>query len=621
MANTMTLKKLYEIKEKYMPSIDIRRGMQKNNLYQIMVCGGTGCHSCESAEVLHAFNTSIQNHKLKNVSAMAVGCLGLCAMGPMVIVYPEGTVYCHVTVNDVEEIITSHIINGVAVERLFVDDNGDKKRYKKDIEFYKNQVHIARKDNDLLSIDNMIYDYIALDGYKALYKCLTSLSDKNIIEIVTNSGLRGRGGAGFPTGKKWQMGNEAVGKTKYVICNGDEGDPGAFMDRSIMESNPHSIIEAMIIAGYAIGAHTGYVYLRAEYPLAQERMQKAIDDAYNLGLLGADIFGTGFSFDLSIKRGAGAFVCGEETALLHSIEGKRGEPTTKPPYPTTSGLFGCPTVINNVETLACIPHIILLGDKWFSSIGTEYSKGTKVFALTGKIKHSMLVELPMGTTIREIVYKIGGGLIDPTKKLKCVQMGGPSGGCIPADLIDVPIDYKSLTDMGAMMGSGGMIVMDEDTCMVDMSRFFLDFTCSESCGKCNPCRIGTAKIKSILEKITRGEGTTSDIDELYRLCDYVKKNSLCGLGQTSPNPVLSALKYFKDEFMEHVVEKKCRAGVCKNMSKYEITDKCIGCSACSRMCPVGAISGEIRKKFTIDQEKCIKCGACFKTCKFGAIKH
>jgi len=509
-------------------------------------------------------------------------------------------------------------MQGKLVERLLHHENGKVVEKKGDIEFCKKQHYIARNNSAYMSLENILNDYIALDGYLALHKVVTSMSQEEVIKTIQESGLRGRGGAGFPTGNKWEFTRVVKAPQKYVICNADEGDPGAFMDRSIIESNPHAIIEAMAICGYAIGASKGYVYLRAEYPLAGERLQAAIDEATARGLLGQNIFGSNFSFELAIKYGAGAFVCGEETALMQSIEGKRGEPVLKPPYPAEKGLYGCPTVINNVETLANIAQIINNGAAWFNSIGTADSKGTKVFALTGKINNSGLIELPMGTTIREIIYEIGGG-IPNGKKFKAVQMGGPSGGCIPAEYIDTAIDYKSLNDLGAMMGSGGMIVVDESSCMVDLAKFFLQFTCDESCGKCTPCRIGNKRILEILTKITDGKATMQDLDKLEELCHYVKSNSLCGLGQTSPNPVLSTLKYFREEYIEHIVNHRCPAGVCKNLTKYRITDKCIGCSACSRQCPVNAISGELKKKFEIDQEKCIKCGKCQATCRFGAI--
>ena len=617
----MDSKKLQELKQKYLAEVEFRLSGKTQGVdykYNIMVCGGTGCKSCKSQKVQEKLNEIIQAKGLqKDIIVNGVGCFGLCVNGPIVLVYPQDAMYEKVSIDDCEEII-ENLANGKLVERLLHHEDGKAIEKKSDIKFCKKQKYIARNNAEYMSLENILGDYIALDGYAALNKVVTSLSQDDVINIIKESGLKGRGGAGFPTGTKWEFTKKSVAEQKYVICNADEGDPGAFMDRSIIESNPHAIIEAMAICGYAIGASRGFVYLRAEYPLAGERLQKAIDEAKDLGLLGENIFGSDFSFDLSIKYGAGAFVCGEETALMHSIEGKRGEPTLKPPYPAEKGVFGCPTVINNVETLANVAQIINNGAEWFNKIGTENSKGTKVFALTGKINNSGLIELPMGTTIREIIYDIGGG-IPNGKKFKAVQMGGPSGGCIPEEYLDTPIDYKSLSDLGAMMGSGGMIVVDEDTCMVNLAKFFLQFTRDESCGKCTPCRIGNKRILEILDKITDGKATMDDLDKLEELCNYVKNNSLCGLGQTSPNPVLSTLKYFRDEYIEHIKDHKCRAGVCKALSKYKITDKCIGCSACSRQCPVGAISGEIRKKFEIDQEKCIKCGKCIQTCRFGAI--
>ena len=617
----MDSKKLQELKQKYLAEVEFRLSGKTQGVdykYNIMVCGGTGCKSCKSQKVQDKLNEIIQAKGLqKDIIVNGVGCFGLCVNGPIVLVYPQDAMYEKVSVDDCEEII-ENLANGKLVERLLHHEDGNAVEKKSDIKFCKKQKYIARNNAEYMSLENILGDYIALDGYAALNKVVTSLSQDDVINIIKESGLKGRGGAGFPTGTKWEFTKKSIAEQKYVICNADEGDPGAFMDRSIIESNPHAIIEAMAICGYAIGASKGFVYLRAEYPLAGERLQKAIDEAKDLGLLGENIFGSDFSFNLSIKYGAGAFVCGEETALMHSIEGKRGEPTLKPPYPAEKGIFGCPTVINNVETLANVAQIINNGAEWFNKIGTENSKGTKVFALTGKINNSGLIELPMGTTIREIIYDIGGG-IPNGKKFKAVQMGGPSGGCIPEEYLDTPIDYKSLSDLGAMMGSGGMIVVDEDTCMVNLAKFFLQFTRDESCGKCTPCRIGNKRILEILDKITDGKATMDDFYKLEELCNYVKNNSLCGLGQTSPNPVLSTLKYFRDEYIEHIKEHKCRAGVCKALSKYKITDKCIGCSACSRQCPVGAISGEIRKKFEIDQEKCIKCGKCIQTCRFGAI--
>lgn len=617
----MDYNELKSIKDKYIKEVEFRRSADTSGVsykYEIMVCGGTGCKSCKSKAIEDALKIEINKRGLENdIRVSGVGCFGLCVNGPIVLIYPIDALYEKVSINDVEEIVDK-LSRGELVERLLHHD-GDKIVTKKtDINFCKKQKYIARNNAEFMSLDNILGDYIALDGYKGLHKAVTSMTPEEVIIVIKESGLRGRGGAGFPTGNKWEYASLNVAPKKYVVCNADEGDPGAFMDRSIIESNPHAIIEAMAICGYAIGASTGYVYLRAEYPLAGERLNDAIKQAREVGLLGKNIFGSKFSFDIEIKFGAGAFVCGEETALLRSIEGGRGEPTLKPPYPAESGLYGCPTVINNVETLASVGQIILNGATWFNSIGTENSKGTKVFALTGKIKNSGLIELKMGTTIREIIYDIGGG-IPNGKKFKAVQMGGPSGGCIPEEYLDTPIDYKNLTDLGAMMGSGGMIVVDEDTCMVDLAKFFLQFTKDESCGKCTPCRVGNTRILEILEKITEGKATLEDLDKLEELCHYVKENSLCGLGQSSPNPVLSTLRYFKDEYIEHIVEHKCRAGVCKKLVNYHITDKCMGCSACSRQCPVGAISGKIREKFVIDQSKCIKCGKCYETCRFGAI--
>lgn len=617
----MDLQKLEEIKKKYLDEVNFRKNIDGANVdykYDIMVCGGTGCRSCKSKLVTEKLKEIVRLRNLdKDIVVHGVGCFGLCVNGPIVLIYPQDAMYIKVAESDCEEIIDS-LSQGKLVERLLPTDDGEKVYKKNDLKFCKKQKYIARNNAEYMSLDNILEDYIALDGYSALYKVLTSMTPEEVVKVIKDSGLRGRGGAGFLTGQKWEFTRVVDAPQKYVICNADEGDPGAFMDRSIIESNPHAIVEAMAIAGYAIGASKGYVYLRAEYPLAGERLQRAIDEASSRGLLGKNIFGTNFDFTLEIKFGAGAFVCGEETALMHSIEGKRGEPTLKPPYPAERGLYGCPTVINNVETLANVAQIINNGSEWFSSIGTEDSKGTKVFALTGKIKNSGLIELPMGTTIREIIYDIGGG-IPNDKKFKAVQMGGPSGGCIPAEYLDTPIDYKSLSDLGSMMGSGGMIVVDEDSCMVDLAKFFLQFTVDESCGKCTPCRIGNKRILEILTKITEGKATLEDLDKLEELCKYVKSNSLCGLGQTSPNPVLSTLRYFRDEYIEHIEKHKCRAGVCKALTSYKISDKCIGCSACSRQCPVGAISGEIKKKFEIDQEKCIRCGKCFNTCRFGAI--
>ncbi len=617
----MDYQELQAIKDKYISEIEFRKSADKSGVtykYDIMVCGGTGCRSCKSKVVQDELERLVKEKGLDgDIKIHGVGCFGLCVNGPIVLVYPVDALYEKVEKGDCEEII-DNLAKDKLVERLLHHENGKVVEKKTDIDFCKKQKYIARNNAEYMSLDNILGDYIALGGYEGLHKALTEMTPETVISTIKDSGLRGRGGAGFPTGNKWEFTRVVEAPQKYVICNADEGDPGAFMDRSIIESNPHAIIEAMAICGYAIGASKGFVYLRAEYPLAGERLQSAIDEATKVGLLGDKIFGTDFSFELQIKYGAGAFVCGEETALMRSIEGHRGEPTLKPPYPAEKGLYNCPTVINNVETLANIAQIICNGAEWFNSIGSADSKGTKVFALTGKINNSGLIELPMGTTIREIIYDIGGG-IPNGKKFKAVQMGGPSGGCIPESHLDTPIDYKTLTDLGAMMGSGGMIVVDEDSCMVDLAKFFLEFTKDESCGKCTPCRIGNTRILEILTKITDGKATLEDLDKLEELCHYVKENSLCGLGQSSPNPVLSTLRYFRDEYIEHITEHKCRAGVCKNLTRYEITDKCIGCSACSRQCPVGAISGELRKKFTIDQEKCVKCGKCYETCRFGAI--
>ena len=617
----MDYSELQRIKENALREVNFRKFGDTSGVgykYDIMVCGGTGCRSCKSRKVHEKLEEVIAEKGLSDtIKVHGVGCFGLCVNGPIVLVYPQDALYEKVSVDDVEEIVTN-LAEGKLVERLLHHEDGKVIEKKGDISFCKKQKYIARNNSEFMSLENILDDYIALDGYAALYKVITSMTPDDVIKVIKDSGLRGRGGAGFSTGTKWEFTKVVEAPQKYVICNADEGDPGAFMDRSIIESNPHAIVEAMAICGYAIGASKGFVYLRAEYPLAGERLQKAIDDAKARGLLGKNIFGTNFEFELSIRYGSGAFVCGEETALMRSIEGNRGEPTLKPPYPATKGIYGCPTVINNVETLANVAQIINNGAEWYNSIGTEDSKGTKVFALTGKINNSGLIELPMGTTIREIIYDIGGG-IPNGRQFKAVQMGGPSGGCVPAEYIDTPIDYKSLTDLGAMMGSGGMIVVDDSSCMVNLAKFFLQFTCDESCGKCTPCRIGNKRILEILTKITDGKATMEDLDKLEELCVYVKSNSLCGLGQTSPNPVLSTLRYFKDEYIEHIRDHKCRAGVCKNLTKYRITDKCIGCSACSRQCPVNAISGELKKKFEIDQEKCIKCGRCFNTCSFGAI--
>ena len=589
----------------------------------VLVCGGTGCTSSNSELIIERLKEEIQAHGLeKEVNVIRTGCFGLCALGPIMVVYPEGAFYSMVKPDDVPEIVEEHLLKGRIVKRLLyqetvMDDNSVKSL--NETTFYGKQRRIALRNCGVINPEN-IDEYIAVDGYQALGKVLTEMTPQQVIDVIKASGLRGRGGAGFPTGVKWGFAAANEADQKYVCCNADEGDPGAFMDRSILEGDPHVVLESMAIAGYAIGASQGYIYVRAEYPIAVKRLQIAIDQAHEYGLLGNDIFGTGFNFDISLRLGAGAFVCGEETALMTSIEGKRGEPRCRPPFPALKGLFQKPTVLNNVETYANIPQIFLKGPAWFRSIGTEKSPGTKVFALGGKIHNTGLVEVPMGTTLREVVEDIGGG-IPGGHKFKAAQTGGPSGGCIPASLIDTPIDYDSLIAIGSMMGSGGLIVMDETTCMVDIAKFFLEFTVDESCGKCTPCRVGTKRLLEILNKITSGNGTLEDIDRLEELCYYIKENSLCGLGQTAPNPVLSTLKYYRDEYIAHVTEKRCPAGACKALTNYVIdAEKCKGCTLCARNCPVGAISGAVRQPHVIDTQKCIKCGVCREKCKFGAIE-
>ncbi len=588
----------------------------------VLVCGGTGCTSSNSGAIIDALEKELAAKGLtEEIKVVKTGCFGLCALGPIMIVYPEGSFYSEVKVDDVPEIVEEHLLKGRIVTRLLYDEtvvNDNEVKSLNETNFYKKQHRIALRNCGVIDPEN-IEEYIAYDGYQALAKCLTEMTPEDVIKVVKDSGLRGRGGGGFPTGMKWEFTSKNSADQKYVVCNADEGDPGAFMDRSVLEGDPHCIIEAMAICGYATGATEGYVYVRAEYPIAVERLQIAIDQAREHGLLGKNIFDSGFDFDLFIRLGAGAFVCGEETALMTSIEGNRGEPRPRPPYPAVKGLFAKPTTENNVETFANIPQIILHGADFFKSMGTERSAGTKVFALGGKIKNTGLVEIPMGTTLREIIEDIGGG-VPNGKKFKAAQTGGPSGGCIPASLIDTKIDYDNLTAIGCMMGSGGLIVMDEDNCMVDIAKFFLDFTVDESCGKCAPCRIGTKRLRELLEKITDGKATMDDLDEIEKLANYIKENSLCGLGQTAPNPVLATLKFFRDEYVSHIVDKKCPAGVCKALLSYSIVeDKCKGCTLCARKCPVNAIEGTVKNPHTIDASKCIKCGVCMSSCKFGAI--
>ena len=615
-----SIKEIEEIRIKKRKELDLRVNVNLSTKEKhILVCQGTGCTSSKSPEIIEEFKRIIKEKNVDNVRVIKTGCFGLCAKGPIVIIRPEDTFYAMVTKEDCLEIIEKHILNGELVERLLCKDvDGTLVKKLDELNFYKKQKRIALKNCGVINPED-IDEYIAFDGYKALEKVLVEMTPEEVIEEITKSGLRGRGGAGFPTGKKWFLTRNVEADQKYVVCNADEGDPGAFMDRSILEGDPHSVIEAMIIAGYSIGATKGYIYVRAEYPIAVHRFDVAIKQAREYNLLGKNIFGTDFSFDIEIRLGAGAFVCGEETALLESIEGRRGQPRVKPPYPANSGLWGKPTLINNVETFANITRIILNGAEWYSKIGTETSKGTKVFALGGNVINTGLVEVPMGTTLREIVYDIGGG-IPNNRDFKAAQTGGPSGGCIPKEHLDTPIDYESLKEIGSMMGSGGLIVMDDSKCMVNLAKFYLEFTVDESCGKCTPCRIGTKRMLEILEKICNGEGNLEDLRKLEELTITIPKTAICGLGQTAPNPVISTLKYFRDEYLEHIKYKKCRTGECKALAKIQIDpEKCRGCGICKKNCPVNAISGEIKMPHHIDEDICIKCGTCISKCPFKAI--
>lgn len=597
----------------------------------VMICGGTGCTASGSQKLQEALAEELKKKGLEDeIKIVQTGCFGLCELGPIMVIYPGDVFYSRVTVDDIPEIVEEHLLKGRIVERLVHEDEvtQEKTTSLDDTSFYKIQQRVALRNCGVIDPEN-IDEYLAMDGYTALQKVLTTMTPDDVIQTLLDSGLRGRGGAGFPTGLKWKFAKQAQNDVKYVCCNADEGDPGAFMDRSVLEGDPHSVLEAMAIAGYTIGSHQGYVYVRAEYPIAVKRLNIALKQARDYGLIGKNIMGTGFDFDIDIRLGAGAFVCGEETALMTSIEGKRGEPRPRPPFPANKGLFQKPSILNNVETWANIPQIINNGPEWFASIGTEKSKGTKVFALGGKIKHTGLVEVPMGTTLRQIVEEVGGG-IPNGKKFKAAQTGGPSGGCIPKEHFDVPMDYEHLAEIGSIMGSGGLIVMDEDSCMVDIAKFFLKFTVDESCGKCTPCRLGTKRMLEILEKITNGDGTMDDLEKLENLAYFVKTNSLCGLGQTAPNPVLSTLRYFRDEYIEHIQNKHCPAGVCTNLLTYVIDrEKCMGCTMCMRQCPAGAISvskytptGHKRPSLVIDSAACVKCGTCETVCKFDAVsKH
>ncbi len=622
MSEIRSMEQLTSAYEQYKELLATRLGtVVDDDTVMILICGGTGCHASESEKIVQNFEQNIVKHHLEGkVFASISGCFGFCEKGPIVKIFPENVFYVQVKPEDVDEIFEQHIVSGKKVTRLLYEDPilKEKKESSEDISFYKLQQRVALRNCGLINPEK-IEEYIATGGYQAIAKILNGMTQQEVIAEMLASGLRGRGGAGFPTGKKWEFASKYSSEEKFIICNADEGDPGAFMDRSIMEGDSHSVIEGMTIAGYAIGAHQGYVYIRAEYPLAVHRLEIAIAQARESGLLGKNILGSGFDFDIAIRLGAGAFVCGEETALIHSLQGMRGEPATKPPFPAESGLWNKPTIVNNVETLANVPVVYTKGAQWFNNIGTKTSKGTKVFALAGKVNNVGLVEVPMGTTLREIIFEIGGG-IKGGAQFKAAQTGGPSGGCIPSQYLDTPIDYESLASIGSMMGSGGMIVMSEHDCMVNIARFYMEFIVEESCGRCAPCRIGNKRMLEILTAITEGRGTEADLDELQALSETIIDTSLCGLGQTAPNPVLSTMKYFMDEYRAHVIEKRCPAGVCQKLLKYEIVpEKCIGCTSCARGCPVSCISGSVKQVHTIDQSKCIKCGACMTRCKFGAV--
>ena len=617
-----SFKALLDLQAEYKPNLKLRTDNIQNTEYrEILVCGGTGCMSSQSQKLIDNLNAEIAKAGLSDkVNAHITGCFGFCEQGPIVKVFPDDVFYVQVAPEDAAELVKTHLVDGNRVHRLLYQDpdSHEKVNTQHEMSFYKKQKRIALRNCGLINPE-LISEYIACRGYEAIGRCISEKTPQDVIDEIKLSGLRGRGGGGFSTGLKWEFTKKPVSDIKYIVCNADEGDPGAFMDRSILEGDPHSIIEAMAVAGYAVGASKGFVYIRAEYPLAIKRLRHAINEAREHGLLGDNIMGTSFSFDIEIKYGAGAFVCGEETALIHSIEGQRGEPTTKPPFPAESGLWDKPTCVNNVETLANVPAILLEGASWFNAIGSETSKGTKVFALAGKINNVGLVEVPMGITLREIIYEIGGGIKDG-KEFKAVQTGGPSGGCITKDQLDVKIDYESLGAIGSMMGSGGMIVMDEDNCMVDIAKFYLEFTVEESCGKCTPCRVGNKRLHEMLTKISEGKGTMEDLDAMRELAQTIKDTSLCGLGQTAPNPVLSTLNFFKDEYIAHVQDKACPAGACQSLLKYMITEeKCIGCTKCAKVCPVSCISGKVKEKHVIDQNQCIKCGACFDACPVNAI--